>query len=211
MMRIRIRSQSGQISEAVKTTQQMGKRQQRCFVCLSVCHTKHNFLFPNITFSQHYFLNFLGYRTGEKLSQRPQRKRAVQRQRQKRQSRITMNKLTRKWRNSHDDRFSLPTLDDSRPIDTQEQEETIRSFEKTHAQQSRLWRSVFAAMLFCFAVFLLYSIFQQASSPWELRYHAYFMEEVDSWMVISADCQSSGGMLSGFHLGHLAELEYVSM
>ena len=30
-----------------------------------------------------------------------------------------MNKLTRKWRNSHDDRFSLPTLDDSRPIDTQ--------------------------------------------------------------------------------------------
>nr|XP_023887730.1 uncharacterized protein LOC111999851 [Quercus suber] len=79
-----------------------------------------------------------------------------------------MNKLTRKWRNSHDDRFSLPTLDDSRPIDTQEQEEMIRSFEKTHAQQSRLWRSVFAAMLFCFAVFLLYSIFQQASSPWEL-------------------------------------------
>ncbi|GMY36231.1 wpp domain-interacting tail-anchored protein 1 [Fagus crenata] len=89
-----------------------------------------------------------------------------------------MNKLTRKWRNSHDDKFSLPTLDDSRPIDTQEQEEMIRSFEKTHAQKSRLWRSVFAAILFCFAVFQFYSIFQQASFPWEL--------EVDSWMIISA-------------------------
>ncbi|GMY36227.1 wpp domain-interacting tail-anchored protein 1 [Fagus crenata] len=100
---------------------------------------------------------------------------------------MAMNELTRKWRNSRDDKFSLSTLDDSRPIDTQEQEEMIRSFEKTHAQQSRLWRSVFAAILFCFAVFQLYSIFQQASSLWELRYHAYFMEEVDSWMIISAD------------------------
>ncbi|KAE7998609.1 hypothetical protein FH972_003138 [Carpinus fangiana] len=99
-----------------------------------------------------------------------------------------MNKLTRKWRKSHeDDDFSLPTHDDSRPIDTQEQEELIRSLEKTQTQQSRLWRSLFAAILFCFALFLLYSIFQQASSPWELRYHAYFMEEVDSWMIISAD------------------------
>lgn len=99
-----------------------------------------------------------------------------------------MNKLTRKWRKSHDDDdFSLPTLDDSRPMDTQEQEELIRSLEKTQAQQSRLWRSLFAAILFCFVVFLLYSISQQASSPWELRYHAYFMEEVDSWMIISAD------------------------
>ena len=33
---------------------------------------------------------------------------------------MTMNKLTRKWRKSHeDDDFSLPTHDDSRPIDTQ--------------------------------------------------------------------------------------------
>lgn len=32
-----------------------------------------------------------------------------------------MKKLTRKWRNSHDDKFSLPTRDDddSRPIDSQ--------------------------------------------------------------------------------------------
>jgi hypothetical protein len=32
---------------------------------------------------------------------------------------MAMNELTRKWRNSRDDKFSLPTLDDSRPIDTQ--------------------------------------------------------------------------------------------
>ena len=104
-------TKSGQIPVAVKTTD--GKAST-----LFLSH-KQNTIFLSPTFSRHCFLNFLGYRTGEKLSQRLQRKRAVQRQRQSRSRRITMNKLTRKWRNSHDDRFSLPTLDDSRPIDTQ--------------------------------------------------------------------------------------------
>ncbi|EXB24683.1 hypothetical protein L484_005477 [Morus notabilis] len=98
-----------------------------------------------------------------------------------------MKKLARKWRKSPEDDLSLPTRDDNRPIDTQEQEELVRSYERRQAQQSRLWRSVFAVLLFCFAVLLVYSIFQQVSSPWELRYHAYFMEEVDSWMIICAD------------------------
>ncbi|XP_047311835.1 uncharacterized protein LOC124915204 [Impatiens glandulifera] len=108
-----------------------------------------------------------------------------------------MRTLGRKWNRpgagsidatgEEDDKFSLPTYDDSRPLDTQEQEELIRSFEKSQAQQSRSWRRVFAVLLFCFAAFLIYSIYQQASSPWELRYHAYFMEEVPSWTVISAD------------------------
>jgi hypothetical protein len=35
------------------------------------------------------------------------------------QGKMAMNKLTRKWRTSRDDKFSLPTIDDSRPIDTQ--------------------------------------------------------------------------------------------
>ncbi|CAN6699350.1 unnamed protein product [Malus baccata var. baccata] len=82
-----------------------------------------------------------------------------------------MRKLSRKLRNSQDDDFSLPTwddpaLNDSRPMDTQEQEELVRELEKSQAQQSRLWRVL---------------------SPWELHYHAYFMEEVPSWMIISAD------------------------
>ncbi|XP_068326744.1 uncharacterized protein [Pyrus communis] len=102
-----------------------------------------------------------------------------------------MRKLSRKLRNSQDDDFSLPTwddpsLNDSRPMDTQEQEELVREMEKSQAQQSRLWRALFALLLFCFAVFLLYSICQQVLSPWELRYHAYFMEEMLSWMIISA-------------------------
>ncbi|XP_019446422.1 PREDICTED: uncharacterized protein LOC109349852 isoform X4 [Lupinus angustifolius] len=63
----------------------------------------------------------------------------------------------------------------------------VRSLERSQAQQSRLWRTVFAALFFCYIMFLLYSIFQQASSPWELRYYAYFMEEIHSWMIISAD------------------------
>jgi len=106
-----------------------------------------------------------------------------------------MKKLARKWINSrrdnHDDNddnnFSLPTRDDFQPIDSQEQEELVRSLEGTQAQQSLLWRSVFAALLVCLAVFLIFSIYQQALNPWELRYHAYFMEEVDSLMVIFAD------------------------
>ncbi|KAL7167981.1 hypothetical protein ACSBR2_038417 [Camellia fascicularis] len=76
-------------------------------------------------------------------------------------------KLSRKWKKSgrggdedgEDDNFSLPTSDDFSPLDTQEQEELVRSLQQIQAQQSLLWR----------------------------RYHAYFMEEVDSWIIISAD------------------------
>ncbi|KAK9141954.1 hypothetical protein Syun_011354 [Stephania yunnanensis] len=113
---------------------------------------------------------------------------------------MAMKRLSRKqWRTSRGedddeyDRFSLPTHDDSRPIDTHEQEELIRMFEQKQCQQSFLWRSIFATILFCFMAFLIFSIYHQASYPWELsigskqRYHAYFMDEVASWIVISAD------------------------
>ncbi|XP_058068348.1 uncharacterized protein LOC131217443 [Magnolia sinica] len=105
--------------------------------------------------------------------------------------RLRTMKLSRKWRRrspGDDDKFSLPTRDDFQPIDTQEQEELVRSFERNHAQQSFLWRVVFAVLILCFSAFLIFSIFQQASSPWELRYHAYFMDEIESWTVISAEC-----------------------
>lgn len=104
--------------------------------------------------------------------------------------------LSRRWRwvLSQDDALSLPTrerddstLNDSRPIDTEDQEELIRSLEKIQAQQSFLWRRVFAGLLFCYIVFLLYSIIQQVTSPWELRYYAYFMEDIRSWMILCAD------------------------
>ncbi|XP_057418874.1 uncharacterized protein LOC130713091 [Lotus japonicus] len=99
-----------------------------------------------------------------------------------------MKKLARKFRNSKDDHYSLPVHDeDSRPLDPQEQEEFVRSLERSQIQQSRVWRRVFAALFFCYILFHLYSMFNQASSPWELRYHAYFMEETYSWMIISAD------------------------
>ncbi|XP_024004694.1 uncharacterized protein LOC18029299 isoform X3 [Eutrema salsugineum] len=120
-----------------------------------------------------------------------------------------MKKLARTWRRTRrgdeDDKFVLPTSDDidSRPIDTQEQEEYVRSLEEAHAQQSRQWRSVFAVLLLCYGAFLFYSIFQQFMSPWELRYHAYFMEDLNSWMVISAEwiaimacCLSIVGLLN---------------
>ncbi|KAH9801169.1 Histone-lysine N-methyltransferase [Citrus sinensis] len=72
----------------------------------------------------------------------------------------TIKHLARNWQKSRDDeKFSLPTLDDARPMDTQEQEELVRLFERSQAQQSLIWR----------------------------RYHAYFMEEINSWMIIVAD------------------------
>ncbi|XP_004503522.1 uncharacterized protein [Cicer arietinum] len=99
-----------------------------------------------------------------------------------------MKKLARRLRNSEDDKFSLPTsFHINFPLCCTEQEELVRSLERSQAQQSRLWRNVFAALVSCYILFLLYSIFHQASSPWELRYHAYFMEEIYSWMIISAD------------------------
>ncbi|RDX96959.1 hypothetical protein CR513_20316, partial [Mucuna pruriens] len=99
-----------------------------------------------------------------------------------------MKKLARKLRNPEDDNLSLPIHDgDSRPLESHEQEELVRSLERSQAQQSRVWRTVFAILFFCYIMFLLYSIFHQASTPWELRYHAYFMEEIHSWMIISAD------------------------
>ncbi|CAA3027766.1 uncharacterized protein LOC111407785 isoform X2 [Olea europaea subsp. europaea] len=105
-----------------------------------------------------------------------------------------MGKLSTKWRKSRrssefddDGNFSLPTRDDCRPIETQEQEQLVRSFEKNLAQQSLLWKIVFAGLLLCYVAFLIFSIFQQAYYPWELRYHAYFMYEVDSWSIISAE------------------------
>ncbi|XP_050215763.1 uncharacterized protein LOC126666901 [Mercurialis annua] len=101
-----------------------------------------------------------------------------------------MKKLTRNLRKSSDE--SLPTwadssLDDSRPMDAQEQEELVRSLERTQAQQSYLWTRVFAGLLFCYAAFYLCTIYQQATAPWELRHHAYFMEDINSWTVICAD------------------------
>ncbi|KAH6761724.1 histone-lysine N-methyltransferase [Perilla frutescens var. hirtella] len=103
-----------------------------------------------------------------------------------------MQKLARTLRKSagdpvDDDNYSLPTRDDSRPIDTHEQEELVRSLEKINNQQSRLWRSVFAGLVSSYMMFLVYSIYQQAYSPWELRYHAYFMYEIDSGSIVAAE------------------------
>ncbi|KAJ8447146.1 hypothetical protein Cgig2_022875 [Carnegiea gigantea] len=175
---------------------------------------------------------------------------------------VTMKRLARQWKkslrpNPDDDDFSLPTIDDARPIDTQEQEEVVRSLEQMNAQQSRIWRvilsitpichsnflvfvsslsefwTVFAGLLSCYLAFLLFNIYHQAAYPWELvkspscslcvvsnsnakeacyiwcitsrmlvrckvlciwismypslRYHAYFMEDIDSRLVILSD------------------------
>ncbi|KAJ6381863.1 hypothetical protein OIU77_030508 [Salix suchowensis] len=102
---------------------------------------------------------------------------------------MLMKKLARNWKKiSVGDKFTLPTRDedDSRPMDSREQEELILSLERTEAEQSVLWRRVVGGLEFFYAAFLLYSTFQQALFPWELRYHAYFMEDMDSSMMIFA-------------------------
>ncbi|XP_057493787.1 uncharacterized protein LOC130779132 isoform X15 [Actinidia eriantha] len=150
-----------------------------------------------------------------------------------------MKKLATKmeeiWRRDReDDRFSLPTRDDLRPMDTQglclipqnkrswfdhwrriklsslfcggtrgvgsiiggessstvsfveEQEELVRSLEENQAQQSLLWRVMFDSTEQEELVRSLEENQAQQSLLWR-RYHSYFMDEVDSWMVISAD------------------------
>uniref|UniRef100_A0A0D3EQ64 Uncharacterized protein n=1 Tax=Oryza barthii TaxID=65489 RepID=A0A0D3EQ64_9ORYZ len=77
--------------------------------------------------------------------------------------------------------------DDLIPMDIQDQEEMVRSLEQKQAQQSRRWRRVFAGFLLGYAAFLVYSGFHHAVAPWELRYHAYFMEDLSSPMVVVAD------------------------
>ncbi|KAG2589397.1 hypothetical protein PVAP13_5NG236800 [Panicum virgatum] len=92
---------------------------------------------------------------------------------------------TRRWwrrRDGGDD-----DADDLVPMDTQEQEELVRSLEQKQAQQSRRWRRVFAGFLLGYAAFLVYSSFHHAWFPWELRYHAYFMEDLPAPLVIIAD------------------------
>ncbi|KQK08331.1 uncharacterized protein LOC100835225 [Brachypodium distachyon] len=95
-----------------------------------------------------------------------------------------MTTATRRWwkrRDGSDD------ADDLVPMDTQEQEELVRSLEQKQTHESRRWRRVFAGFLLGYAAFLVYSSFHHAWSPWELRYHAYFMEDMPAPMVIIAD------------------------
>ncbi|PWA40637.1 hypothetical protein CTI12_AA561110 [Artemisia annua] len=99
-----------------------------------------------------------------------------------------MKRLARSWRNisSDDDdygdgKYSLPTSSDFQPLDTQ----VIDELMNMGTEQEEL--HVFAGLLFCFMAFLIFSIYGQTTMPWELRYHAYFMDEIESWAVIAAD------------------------
>nr|CDM83236.1 unnamed protein product [Triticum aestivum] len=75
---------------------------------------------------------------------------------------------TRRWwkrRDGSDD------ADDLVPMDTQgmyHREELVRSLEQKQVHQSRRWRHVFAGFLLSYTVFLVYSSFHHAWSPWEL-------------------------------------------
>ncbi|CAD6212582.1 unnamed protein product [Miscanthus lutarioriparius] len=90
--------------------------------------------------------------------------------------------VTRRWWRRRDGGNNDP--DDLAPMDTQEQEELVRMLE---AKQIHRWRRIFAGFLLGYAAFLVYSSFHHAWSPWELRYHAYFMEDLPAPMVIIAD------------------------
>ncbi|XP_076949721.1 uncharacterized protein LOC143622472 [Bidens hawaiensis] len=94
-----------------------------------------------------------------------------------------MKRLAKKWNSL---RRRILSSDKLR-FPTQEQEELVRSLERSQAQQSAFWRRVFAGLLCCFVAFLIFSVHGQTTMPWELRYHAYFMDEIESWIVIAAD------------------------
>lgn len=93
--------------------------------------------------------------------------------------------IRRIWRSSQEE--LLPSRDDFQPLETHEQVEIVQAFERNHALQNTVWRGIFSALLSTFAGFFVYSANRQSISPWDARYHAYFMEEVDSSTVIFAD------------------------
>ncbi|CAM8889661.1 unnamed protein product [Rhodiola kirilowii] len=107
-------------------------------------------------------------------------------------SELTLTKMMGMWRRKSgrakdDDKFALPTTDDLIPMETREQEELVMSFELSLERQSRMWKNVFQALFCAYIFFMGYSMYQQIQSPWELRYHAYFENEVDSMSVIFED------------------------
>ncbi|CAM8889588.1 unnamed protein product [Rhodiola kirilowii] len=107
----------------------------------------------------------------------------------------TLTKMMGMWRRKSgrakdDDKFALPTTDDLIPMETREQEELVMSFELSLERQSRMWKNVFQALFCAYIFFMGYSMYQQIQSPWELRYHAYFENEVDSMSVIFEDGMS---------------------
>lgn len=82
---------------------------------------------------------------------------------------------------------TLPIVDDTQFLDTQEQEKIVQSLEGSHLRQSFTWRVIFAILTCAFSLFLLISAYWQATSPWEMKYHAYFMEDLNSVSVVVAD------------------------
>ncbi|KAH7279122.1 hypothetical protein KP509_37G006200 [Ceratopteris richardii] len=66
-------------------------------------------------------------------------------------------------------------------------EKVVQALEATHRRQSFMWRVIFATFTTIFSLFFLTSAYWQLVSPWDLKYHAYFMEELTSMSVVTAD------------------------
>ncbi|KAF8671038.1 hypothetical protein HU200_050317 [Digitaria exilis] len=91
---------------------------------------------------------------------------------------------TRRWwrrRNGGDD-----DPDDLVPMDTQGRLLVPQFGNFVLTSPTVFAQRVFAGFLLGYAAFLVYSSFHHAWSPWELRYHAYFMEDLPAPMVIIA-------------------------
>lgn len=69
----------------------------------------------------------------------------------------------------------------------QEQEKIVQSLEASQSRQNLTWRVVFATLTLVFSGFFLISACWQAIFPWELKFHAYFMEDMSSVSVVVAD------------------------
>ncbi|KAI5063513.1 hypothetical protein GOP47_0022060 [Adiantum capillus-veneris] len=81
----------------------------------------------------------------------------------------------------------LPVVDDTELLDIREQEKIVRELEARHARHSFTWRVIFATLTSIFSAFFLVSAYLQLISPWDLKYHAYFMDEMSPLSVVIAD------------------------
>ncbi|XP_039043073.1 uncharacterized protein LOC120182144 [Hibiscus syriacus] len=76
-----------------------------------------------------------------------------------------MKKLARQFQNSEDEKFRLPTVDEDRPMEINDH---------IHEYDYRL-------------LMLLDSVKLHNALYFKTRYHAYFKDYVDSWMIITSD------------------------
>ena len=80
-------------------------------------------------------------------------------------------------------------------LNTEEQEEVVRSLKQQQAKQSQQWTTVFSALAVGLGLGCCYLSWHQYKDPWGLRHHAYFSGPFSSSLVSFAEACSGLSLL----------------